>query len=90
MPPLHDQGKDMRKWDGEPTSKLEARVHELREKTAAKKGPSKKALSPDAVGMAEGNQLSPRHRRSTENASLDFGEGTSGLTLEGADSEYTS
>jgi len=26
-----DQGKDMRRWDGEPTFKVEAHVHELRE-----------------------------------------------------------
>ncbi|KAK4810874.1 hypothetical protein QYF61_013282 [Mycteria americana] len=35
---LHDQGEDMRKWGGEPTFKLEACVHELRGKTAVKKG----------------------------------------------------
>ncbi|XP_074713429.1 uncharacterized protein LOC141938453 [Strix uralensis] len=34
---LRDQGEDMRKWDGQLTFKLEARVHELRGKTPAKK-----------------------------------------------------
>lgn len=48
---LHDQGKDMRKWDSEPTSKLGAHVLKL------------------------------RYRRGLS-ASLDFGEGTSGLTLQ--------
>ncbi|RMC06553.1 hypothetical protein DUI87_15990 [Hirundo rustica rustica] len=51
---LCDQGEDMRKWDGEPTFKLEARARELREKRAEKgescerrekKEPSKKAVS---------------------------------------------
>lgn len=41
---LHDQGEDMRKWNGEPTFKLKAHVCKLREKTAAKKGQSKKAV----------------------------------------------
>ena len=35
----------MRRWDGEPTFKLEAPVRELRGKTAVKKGPPKKAIS---------------------------------------------
>ncbi|KAK4810489.1 hypothetical protein QYF61_004269 [Mycteria americana] len=39
----------MRKSDGEPTSKLEAHVRELQGKTAAKKGPYKKAVSSAAV-----------------------------------------
>ncbi|KAJ7416688.1 hypothetical protein BTVI_34979 [Pitangus sulphuratus] len=34
---LRNQGEDMRKWDGEPTSKLEATVRELRRKNANKK-----------------------------------------------------
>ena len=33
---LHDHGEDMRKWDGKPTSSLEARVRELRGKTITK------------------------------------------------------
>ena len=51
---LHDQGEDMRKWDGEPIFKLEA--HALREKTAAKKGPPEKAVSLVAIETQEGNQ----------------------------------
>ena len=85
---LRDQGEDMRKWDGEPTFKLEARVRELRGKTAVKKGPPKKSVSVVAVETQEGNRRSPRHRR-TEIASLDSNEGTSGLTLQGSDSEYS-
>ncbi|XP_010568992.1 PREDICTED: uncharacterized protein LOC104833793 [Haliaeetus leucocephalus] len=68
---LRDQGEDMRKWDGEPTFKLEARVCELRGKTAVKKGsPKKKAVSIVAVEAQESNQRSSRHRR-TETTSLD-------------------
>lgn len=33
---LCDQGEDMRKWDGKPTSVLNARVRELRGKTTTK------------------------------------------------------
>jgi len=33
---LHDHGEDMRKWDGKPTSSIEARVHELQGKTITK------------------------------------------------------
>ncbi|XP_049649847.1 uncharacterized protein LOC126035354 [Accipiter gentilis] len=85
---LRDQGEDMRKWDGEPTFKLEARVHELRGMTAVKKGsPKKKAVSVVAVEAQESNQLSSRPR--TETTSLDSGEGTSGLALQGSDSEYS-
>ncbi|KAK4810737.1 hypothetical protein QYF61_007711 [Mycteria americana] len=39
---LRDHGEDMRKWDGKPTSTLEARVHELQGKTIAKGGSSRK------------------------------------------------
>uniref|UniRef100_A0A663EIB6 Uncharacterized protein n=1 Tax=Aquila chrysaetos chrysaetos TaxID=223781 RepID=A0A663EIB6_AQUCH len=42
---LHDQGEDMRKWDGELAFKLEASVCELRGKSAVKKGSPKKAVS---------------------------------------------
>ncbi|XP_054671609.1 uncharacterized protein LOC129202590 [Grus americana] len=48
---LRDQGEDMRKWDGEPTFKLEARVRELRGKTAVKKGTPKKAMVKQAVPL---------------------------------------
>ncbi|GAB0209721.1 hypothetical protein GRJ2_003437800 [Grus japonensis] len=85
---LRDQGEDMRKWDGEPTFKLEARVRELRGKTAVKKGTPKKAVSVVAAETQEGNQQTPRYR-TTEITSLDPGEGTSGLALRGSDSEYS-
>ncbi|XP_010567620.1 PREDICTED: uncharacterized protein LOC104832910, partial [Haliaeetus leucocephalus] len=85
---LRDQGEDMRKWDGEPTFKLEARVRELRGKTAVKKGsPKKKAVSVVAVEAQESTQRSSRHRR-TETTSLDSGEGTSGLEEERDDRIY--
>ena len=60
---LREQGEDIRKWDGEPPFKLEARVRDLRGKTAVEKGPPKKAVGLVAVEMQEGNQQSPRHRR---------------------------
>ena len=53
---LCDQGEDNREWDGEPAFKVEARVCELRGKTAVKKGPSKKTVSLVAAEMEEGNQ----------------------------------
>ncbi|KAJ7411148.1 hypothetical protein BTVI_50951 [Pitangus sulphuratus] len=34
---LRKQGENMKKWDGEPTSKLEARVRELKRKETNKK-----------------------------------------------------
>ncbi|GAB0208044.1 hypothetical protein GRJ2_003270100 [Grus japonensis] len=85
---LRDQGEDVRKWDGEFTFKLEARICELRGKTAVKKGSPKKAVSIVAAETQDDNQPSPRHRR-TEITSLDPGEGTSGLALQGSDSEYS-
>ncbi|KAK4811303.1 hypothetical protein QYF61_023355 [Mycteria americana] len=39
---LRDHGEDMRKWDGKPTSTLEARVRELQGKTVTKGGSSRK------------------------------------------------
>ncbi|GAB0206427.1 hypothetical protein GRJ2_003108300 [Grus japonensis] len=84
---LRDQGEDMRKWDGEPTFKLEARVRELRGKTAVKKGTPKKAVSVVAAETQEGKQRSPRCK--TKITSLDPGEGTSGLALRGSDSDYS-
>ncbi|KAK4818890.1 hypothetical protein QYF61_021407 [Mycteria americana] len=74
---LRYQGEDMRKWDGELTFKLEAHVCKLRGKTTIKKGPPKKAVSLVAVEIQQGNQRSPRHRR-TEITSLDPGTGKEG------------
>jgi len=85
---LRDQGEDTRRCDGEPIFKLEACVCELRGKTTVKKGPPEKAVSVVADETQEGHQQSPRHRR-TEIISLDHGEGTSGLPLQGSDSEYS-
>jgi len=43
---LRDHGEDMRKWDGKPTSSLEARVHELRGKTITKGDSFRKTATP--------------------------------------------
>ncbi|XP_061852038.1 uncharacterized protein LOC133625402 [Colius striatus] len=85
---LRGQGEDMRKWDGEPTFKLEARVRELRGKAAVRKGPPKRAVSRVAAKTKEDNQQSPRHRR-TATTSFEANEETSGLQLQGSDSEYS-
>ena len=75
----------MRRWDGEPTFKLEGCVRGQRGKTAVK-GPPKNPVSVAAVETQEGHRRSPRPRR-TEIASLNPGEGTSGLPPQGSDSE---
>jgi len=51
----------MRRWDGEPTYKLEASAHDLRGKTAVKKGPPKKDVIVVADEKQEGHQQSHRH-----------------------------
>jgi len=43
---LRDHGEDMRKWDGKPTSSLEARVRELRGKTITKGDSLRKNAAP--------------------------------------------
>ena len=85
---LRVQGHNKRKWDGEPTFKLRAHVCKPRGKTAVKKRPPKKAVSIVAVETQEGHQRSPRHRR-PEISSLDASEGTSGVPLQGPESEYS-
>jgi len=50
----HGHQEDMTQWDGEPTLNLEAGVCELRGKTAAKKGPSRKITAPVAVEQFPG------------------------------------
>jgi len=55
---LCDQGEDMRRWDGEPTFKLEAYVCKLR----GKKGPSKKAVSVVAAETQKSHQRSARQK----------------------------
>ena len=42
---LLDHGEDMRKWDGKPTSVLDARVRELRGKTTTNEGSSRKMVA---------------------------------------------
>lgn len=59
----------MRKWEGEPTSTLAARVHELQGNTAARRGSPKKNAAPFSVG-----QYSRGSRRA--DAILDPDEGT--------------
>ncbi len=60
----------MRKWDGKPTSALEARVRELRGKTIAKGGSPRKIAAPVSSGQF------PRQRRRADLTS-DPMEGTS-------------
>ena len=85
---LCDKGEDNGEWDGEPTFKLEASVCKLGGKAVVTKGPRKKPVSFVAVETQEGNQRSPRHRK-TEVTSIAPGEGTSGLALQGSDCEYS-
>ncbi|KAM9591500.1 uncharacterized protein ACIBXB_006301 [Morphnus guianensis] len=54
---LRDHGEDMRKWDGKPTSVLDARVRELREKATRKEDSSWKAAAPVS------REQSPRRSR---------------------------
>ena len=48
---LCDHGEDMRKWDGKPTSALEAQVCELQGKTITKEGSSRKSAAPVSSGQ---------------------------------------
>ena len=73
---LCDQGKDTRKWDGEPTWRLEARVQELQGKTIAKKHLSRKITAPVSVGQS---------RRA--DCTFDPDEGTSVLQLQKSSNE---
>ena len=49
---LRDHGEDMRKWDGQPTSTLAARVNELQGNTAARRGSPRKNAAPVFVGQS--------------------------------------
>jgi len=49
---LRDHGEDMRKWDGKPTSSLEACVRELQGKTITKGDSSRKMLLQFPVGRS--------------------------------------
>lgn len=48
---LCDHREDMRKWNGKPTSALEAQVLELQEKTITNKGSSRKIAAPISSGL---------------------------------------
>jgi len=56
---LRDHGEDMRKWDGKPTSSLEARVRELRGKTVTKGDCARRNAAPVSSGQLsrEGRQF---------------------------------
>ncbi|XP_074884057.1 uncharacterized protein LOC142031085 [Buteo buteo] len=54
---LRDYGEDMRKWDGKPTSVLDARVRELRDKATRKEDSSWKTAAPVS------REQSPRRSR---------------------------
>lgn len=49
---LRDYGEDMRKRDGEPTSALAVRVHELQKDTAARKEAPRRIAAPVSVGQS--------------------------------------
>ncbi|GAB0193850.1 hypothetical protein GRJ2_001850300 [Grus japonensis] len=78
---LHDHGKDMRKWDGKPTSTLQAQVHELQGKTVIKRDSFRKNAAPVSSGKPP--RLSERPDRT-----YDPPEGTSKSFLQEVSSEY--
>ncbi|GAB0208596.1 hypothetical protein GRJ2_003325300 [Grus japonensis] len=78
---LCDHGEDMRKWDGKPTSMLQARVHELQSKTATKGNPSRKNVAPVSSGQFPRPSGRPTHM-------YDPLEGTSKSFLQEVSSEY--
>ncbi|GAB0208487.1 hypothetical protein GRJ2_003314400 [Grus japonensis] len=78
---LCDHGEDMRKWDGKPTSMLQARVHELQSKTATKGNSSRKNVAPVSSGQFPRPSGRPTHM-------YDPLEGTSKSFLQEVSSEY--
>ena len=72
---LRDHGKDVRKWDGKPTSNLVARVCELQGNTIAKMRSPRKITAPVSVGQS---------RRGSRRANVisDPDEGTSASHLQ--------
>jgi len=54
---LRDHAEDMRKWDGKPTSILEARVYELKGKTGTKEDSVRKSAT-----LVSSRQLSRQGR----------------------------
>ena len=79
---LCDYGEDMRKWDGKPTSTLEARVCELQGKTITKGDSSWKNATPVS------NRQLPRQSRRADITS-DPLEGTSDSCLQKVSNEYS-
>ncbi|KAK4807223.1 LOW QUALITY PROTEIN: hypothetical protein QYF61_024343 [Mycteria americana] len=78
---LHDHGEDMRKWDGKPTSTLEARVRELQGKTITKGGSSRKIAAPVSSGQF------PRQSQRAD-LTLDFNEGAPDSYVQEMGNEY--
>ncbi|XP_049650116.1 uncharacterized protein LOC126035501 [Accipiter gentilis] len=79
---LRDHGDDMRKWDGKPTSVLDARVQELREKATRKEDSSWKTAAPVS------REQSPRRSRWADLIS-DPLEGTSDLRVQKVSNGYS-
>ncbi len=71
----------MRKWDGKPTSALEARVRELRGKTITKGGSSRQFAAPVSSGQF------PRQRRRAD-LTYDPMEGNSNSYSQEVSDEY--
>ncbi|GAB0208177.1 ubiquitin carboxyl-terminal hydrolase 4 [Grus japonensis] len=78
---LHDHREDMRKWDGKPTSILQARVRELQGKTVVKRDSSRKNAAPLSTGQPPRISERPDH-------TYDPLEGTSKSFLQEVSSEY--
>ncbi|KAK4806844.1 LOW QUALITY PROTEIN: hypothetical protein QYF61_012565 [Mycteria americana] len=78
---LRDHGEDMRKWDGKPTSTLEARVRELQGKTITKGGSSRKIAALVSSGQF------PRQSRRAD-LTPDFNEGTPDSYIQEVVNEY--
>ena len=66
---LRDHGEDTMRWEGKPTSALEARVRELRGRRVSQGGSSRRAAAP-----VSGEQV-PRQRRRSADLFLSVTEG---------------
>ncbi|KAK4811066.1 hypothetical protein QYF61_016352 [Mycteria americana] len=78
---LRDHGEDMRKWDGKPTSTLEARVRELQGKTIPKGSSSRKIAAPVSSGQF------PRQRKRAD-LTPDFNERAPDSYIQEMGNEY--
>ncbi|GAB0205183.1 hypothetical protein GRJ2_002983900 [Grus japonensis] len=78
---LRDHGEDMRKWDGKPTSTLQACVHELQGKTAGQRDSSRKNAAPVSTGQ-------PPRSSGRPDRTCDPLEGTSKSVLQEVNSDY--